>query len=254
MIDTHAHIYLKEFKDQDALIQQAKSKGIERIYMPNINSETLDDMLELQERYPNYAYAMFGLHPCYVKKDFDKELYIIEDYLKKHADKCVAIGEIGIDLYWDKTTLARQMDAFKIQMDWAKAYKRPIVMHIRNSMKQVLAILEQVHDEHLWGIAHCFTGSAKQAKRLLKLEGLSVGIGGVITYKGGLDTVVKDIPLERIVLETDSPYLAPEPHKGEQNTPAYLPIVAKALAKAKDLSTQEVISQTSKNAISIFKN
>ena len=251
MIDTHAHIYLDDFRDdRNDMLQRAYEAGVERIYMPNIDHTSIDNMLELEAKDP-HCIAMMGLHPCYVKKGFERELYTIEEWLTKR--KFAAVGEIGTDLYWDKTFWEQQKEAFRVQVGWAKKYNRPVVIHCRESINETIELVEELKDDNLRGVFHCFSGDLDQAKRIVKL-GFFLGIGGVATFKkGGLDNVLPEIALESIVMETDSPYLAPVPHRGKRNEPGYLALVAKRIAEIKEVAEADIRSVTSRNAETLFK-
>jgi len=219
--------------------------------MPNVDHQSIDGMLELESRFPNQCTAMMGLHPCSVKKDFERELYIVEDWLSKR--KFSAVGEIGTDLYWDKTFWDQQQEAFLIQVKWAKQYDLPIIIHCRESIDETIALVENQQDGKLTGIFHCFSGNAEQAARIIKL-GFYLGIGGVATFKnGGLDKVLPEIDLAHLVLETDSPYLAPVPHRGKRNEPAYIPLVAKRISEIKNCSIEDIQKSTTQNALKLFK-
>jgi TatD DNase family protein len=250
-IDSHAHIYLKEFSvDRTEMINKAKENGVEQIYMPNIDHTSIDDMLSLEESSSGACVAMMGLHPCSVKKDFEKELYLVESWLNKR--KFAAVGEIGTDLYWDKTFWSQQQEAFKIQVNWAKQHRLPVVIHCRESIDETIVMVESLKDEHLRGVFHCFSGNLEQAKKIIDL-GFYLGIGGVATFKnGGLDKVLPDIGLTNIVLETDSPYLAPVPHRGKRNEPAYITLIAERVAALMQCDLTEVALATTKNANSLF--
>jgi TatD DNase family protein len=252
MIDTHAHIYLEEFeKDIDEVIARCEELAIEKIYMPNIDHTSIDDMLELEERYPNTCVSMMGLHPCSVKKGFEKELYLVEEWLGKR--NFVGVGEIGTDLYWDKTFWNEQQEALNIQLDFAKQYEIPAILHCRDSIDETIEIVGNKQDEKLTGIFHCFSGSVAQAEKVIDM-GFYIGIGGVSTFKnGGMDKVLPHLPLDKLVLETDSPYLSPVPHRGKRNEPAYVALVAKRIAELKSISEDEVKEATTRNAKSIFK-
>ncbi|HEY9004527.1 MAG TPA: TatD family hydrolase [Ohtaekwangia sp.] len=250
-IDTHAHIYLEEFAaDRADMLARCEAQGVRKIYMPNVDHTSIDNMLELESRSQGTCMAMMGLHPCYVKKDFQRELYLVEEWLSKR--KFAAIGEIGTDLYWDKTFWEQQKEAFTIQVQWARQYNLPIVIHCRESIDQTIELTGQLSDGKLKGIFHCFSGNLEQAQRIIKL-GFLVGIGGVATFKnGGLDKVLPDIALEHLVLETDSPYLAPVPHRGKRNEPAYIPLVAAKVASLKNIAIEEVQRTTTANALKLF--
>jgi TatD DNase family protein len=219
--------------------------------MPNIDHTSVDSMLETEAANPGLCLAMMGLHPCSVKKDFQKELYQIEDWLNKR--KFIGIGETGIDLYWDKTFLAQQQEALQIQVDWAIKFKLPLILHTRDSFTETYEIIARNRHENLTGIFHCFSGTAEEAKKAIDLN-FYLGIGGVSTFKnGGLDKVLPEIPLERIVLETDCPYLAPVPHRGKRNEPAYLKLIAEKVAQIKNIPVDELAEQTTQNAQLLFK-
>jgi TatD DNase family protein len=252
LIDTHAHIYSTKFdSDRDQIISEIREAGIERIYMPNVDVETIDRMLECEARYGDLCIPMMGLHPCDVKEDFHQQLYVMEDWLSKRP--FAAVGEIGTDLYWDKTTFEIQKEALEIQIGWAKRYSLPIVLHCRESIDETIEIIEKAQDGTLTGIFHCFTGTVVQAQKIIKL-GFLLGIGGVSTYKnGGLDLVLPSLGIENLVLETDAPYLAPVPHRGKRNTPAYLPHIAQRVGDLLQLSAEAVAVATKANALNLFK-
>ncbi len=251
-IDTHAHIYLNEFStDLHDILNRCTDVGVHKIYMPNIDHTSIDLMLETEHRYPTQCISMMGLHPCSVKKDFEKELYRVEEWLSKR--KFAAVGEMGTDLYWDKTFWEQQKEAFRIQVGWAKKYNLPIVIHCRESVDETINLLEPLLDGKLKGVFHCFSGSFEQAKKITAM-GFYLGLGGVATFKnGGLDKVIPDLELDNLVLETDSPYLAPVPHRGKRNTPGYIPLIAAKVAELKKVTLQELSGITTANAIRLFK-
>lgn len=251
-IDTHAHIYAEEFdNDRADVINECVINDVTEIFMPNVDHRSIDRMLEVESRWSG-CHPMMGLHPCSVKKDFQRELYIVEEWLAKR--KFTAIGEIGTDLYWDKSFWHQQCEAFEIQVKWAVQYGLPVVIHCRESLNETIQLVERLQDGKLTGIFHCFSGTSEQASAIINLN-FYVGIGGVATFKnGGLDSVLPDVGLDRIVLETDSPYLAPVPHRGKRNLPAYIPLVAKKVADIKKVPAEEVKKQTTLNARSIFRN
>ncbi len=251
MIDTHAHIYLEQFEnDRASIIKNSKKAGVKAIYMPNIDTTTVDNMLAIEKTYPDYCLSMLGLHPCSVKENFEKELKTLKKYLDKIP--FIAIGEIGIDLYWDKTFFEQQQQAFIIQSTWAKERNLPVVIHSRNAMSEIIDLLKICKDENYFGVLHCFTGTLEEAHTLIDL-GFKLGIGGVATFKkGGLDSVLKNIDLKHIVLETDSPYLSPTPYRGKRNEPSYLPYIVEKIAYFKNSSSEVVIKQTTKNAKILF--
>ena len=249
-IDTHAHIYAEEFDgDRQDMIERFRENGIMKIFMPNVDHTSIDKMLDLESRWEG-CYAMMGLHPCSVKKGFERELYIVEEWLSKR--KFSAVGEIGTDLYWDKTFWDQQCEAFNIQVAWAKSFGLPVVIHCRESLDETIALVEKLQDGKLTGIFHCFGGTAEQAEKITKLN-FFLGIGGVATFKkSGLDDVLPEVPLDRIVLETDSPYLSPVPHRGKRNEPAYIPLIGQRVADIKKVSLDEVKEKTTLNALNIF--
>jgi len=250
-VDTHAHIYLDDFKaDLDEVINNAVDQSIGRIYMPNIDSTSIDDMMEVENRYPDSTFSMMGLHPCSVKKNFEKELYTVEDWLGKR--KFVGLGEIGTDLYWDKTFWEQQKEALRIQLRLAASYHIPAIIHCRESIDETIEIIEEEKTDQLCGIFHCFTGSVIQAEKIIKL-GFKIGIGGVSTFKnGGLDLVIPDIELTDIVLETDSPYLAPVPFRGKRNMPSYITLVAERVAELKGIPIEQLEESTTELANRLF--
>ena len=250
-IDSHAHIYLSQFKeDLPDILEQSQQEGVTRIYMPNIDHTSIDDMMEVEQQYSESCFAMMGLHPCSVKKGFEKVLYIVEEWLAKR--KFVAVGEIGTDLYWDKTFWEQQQEAFRVQVEWAKQYNLPVVIHCRDSINETIELVEQLKDDSLTGVFHCFSGDLDQAQRIINM-GFVLGIGGVATFKnGGLDKVIPDVSLDHLVLETDSPYLAPVPHRGKRNEPAYIPLVAKKIASLKEVGLDEVAAKTTLNSLKLF--
>lgn len=253
MIDTHTHLYSEEFDgDRSEMIQRALDKGISKFFLPAIDSGYHENMLTLECEYPGKIFAMMGLHPTYVKPEsWENELQIVENYLKQR--KFCAVGEIGIDLYWDKSTLDIQIKAFEQQIDWAIAYDLPIVIHTRESFDEVFEVLERKKHPKLRGIFHCFSGSLEQATHAIDLNFL-LGIGGVVTFKNGkIDQFLHEIPLEKIVLETDSPYLAPVPHRGKRNESAYLDLVVGKLVDIYKIDFAEIDRITTENADKIFQ-
>lgn len=249
-IDTHAHIYSEEFdKDREDVLRRSNESNTVEIFMPNLDHTSIDGMMEVEGKHPNCK-AMMGLHPCSVKRDFEKELYLMESWLGKRA--FAAIGEMGTDLHWDKTFWPQQQEAFKIQVGWAKKYKRPIVIHSRESIDETIQLLEPLLNDSLTGVFHCFSGTLEQAKQIVSM-GFFIGIGGVVTFKnGGLDKVLPELDLNFAVLETDCPYLAPVPHRGKRNEPAFIPLIAKRVAELKKITVEEVMAQTTENAGRLF--
>lgn len=231
-------------------MQRCLDNGISRLFLPNVDSASIDLVASQVATFPEYCFPMLGLHPCDVKENWQQELDTIYEAIPQH--KIYAIGEIGIDLYWDKNTLDNQILAFKIQINWAKELKLPIVIHCRDSFDEVFAVLKEEKDDKLRGILHCFTGNLEQANKLIDL-GFYLGIGGVVTYKNsGLDKVVQEIDLKHIVLETDSPYLTPVPHRGKRNESSYLVYVAEKVADLHQMSVEEVAAITTANSKVVF--
>jgi TatD DNase family protein len=253
LTDTHAHIYLEEFAHQrDAMMERAGAAGISKIYMPAIDSASFDDLLHTEKQFPNTCFAMVGLHPCYVKENYQEELDKVQAWLKQRS--FAAIGECGLDFYWDKTYVKEQNIALEQQIAWAIEYKRPIVLHTRNATRETIEVVAKYRNTGLRGIFHCFGGTLQEANDIIEL-GFLLGIGGVLTYKNaGLDQVIREIDLKHIVLETDAPYLTPVPHRGKRNEPAYLNLVAEKLAEIKEIDLEEVARVTSGNAENVFKN
>lgn len=254
MIDTHTHLYSEDFEtDRKEMIERAFNKGVSRFYLPAISSETHEKMLQLEEHYPGKIFAMMGLHPCSVQPEsWQNELEIVKKYLDSRD--FAAVGEIGIDLYWDKSTLDIQQKAFDVQIDWALEKDLPIVIHTRESFDQVFEVLEHKRNSRLRGIFHCFSGNLDQAKRAIEL-GFILGIGGVVTFKNGkIDQFLHQIPLEKIVLETDAPYLAPVPFRGKRNESSYLELVAGKLVNIYKTDFTDIDRITTQNALKIFKH
>lgn len=252
-IDTHTHLYSDAFEnDRSEIIKTAISMGVTKFLLPNIDESSIDGMFSLQNEFPNHCYPMLGLHPCSVTKNFEKSLQKIEALIPKN--NIIAIGEIGIDLYWDKSLLNEQIEAFKTQIDWAKALKLPIVIHVREAFDEVFSILDELNDSSLTGVFHCFTGNKTQAEKVLSYGGFKLGIGGVVTFKNaGLDKVLSEINLDHLILETDSPYLAPTPHRGKRNESTYIPIIAEKLAQIYQKDILEIGQITTANAESLFR-
>lgn len=251
LIDTHSHIYLPEFeKDRSNMLEKSEKEGVSKILMPAIDSSTHTVMLELEEERPLTCISMIGLHPCSVKENYLFELKIVRDYLEKRSFK--AVGEIGLDFYWDKTFTEQQYAAFNQQIEWALHFDLPIVIHSRNSTDECIEVVSKHQKGKLRGVFHCFSGDIVQAKRVIDL-GFYLGIGGVVTFKNsGLDKVMEEISLEHVVLETDAPYLAPVPFRGKRNEPAYLKYVAEKLAGIKNVEIDEVAKITTDNAEKLF--
>jgi len=253
LIDTHTHLYLEQFRDDiDDVISRAKAVGVEKFYLPSINSKYNKSMHDLEKKYPDDVFCMIGLHPCYVDDNFDLEIDFVKKQIEKHDYK--AIGEIGIDLFHEKKYLDQQVDAFEEQIKLAIDYDLPIVIHSRDSFDEIFEVLEKFKCEKLRGIFHCFTGNIDQAHRIIDLN-FHLGIGGVLTFKNGkISEFLNEIPINKIVLETDSPYLAPSPHRGSRNESSYLKIIADKLAKVYNLEIDEISNITQQNSIEIFGN
>ena len=251
LTDTHTHLYYETNVEKQAqLMERCLANHISRLFLPNVEVKSIEMIDNLVKRYPENCFAMAGLHPCDVKEDYTQQLLTIYDSIASR--KIYAIGEIGIDLYWDKTTLQIQQDAFKQQITWAKDLNLPIVIHCREAFDEVFEVLEAEKDEKLRGIFHCFTGNLLQAKRAISLN-FYLGIGGVVTYKkAGLDLVLAEIPIENIVLETDSPYLAPVPFRGKPNESSYLIFIAQKMAEIYRMSLEEVAAVTTENSKIVF--
>ncbi len=250
--DTHTHIYSDKFTDdQEVTINRAFDAGVSRMFMPNIDLDSINGMHQLADNYPNNCFPMMGLHPCDVKANYDKVLSDMKAHFKNR--KYYAIGEIGIDLYWDKTFLSQQEHAFRTQIEWAKEMNLPIVIHCREAFEEILAILDELNDEKLRGIFHCFTGTIEQAKHILNYGDFYLGIGGVVTFKkAGLDKIVEQLSIHDLVLETDAPYLAPTPYRGKRNEPSYIPHIAEKVAELLNLSLSQVAEITTSNSKTIF--
>ncbi len=251
--DTHAHLYLEEFdSDRQQAVSRALDAGVKYIFLPNIDSGSIKAMQDAGCRWPDICYPMMGLHPTSVKANFRDELDIVRKYLADKAYRFVAVGEIGIDLYWDKTFEKEQKEAFNIQLDLALEYYLPVAIHTRNSMEVALEILEARNDKGLRGVFHCFSGDVTQAERAVKM-GFYLGIGGVVTYKkSGIADVVAAMPLENLLLETDAPFLPPVPHRGQRNESSYIPLIAHKISEIKNVSLEEVGRVTTNNALKLF--
>lgn len=251
LVDTHAHLYLEEFdNDRELVIKNAEKAGIKKIYFPAIDSGTHEKMLQVEKQYTGTFYSMMGLHPCSVKDNFKDELLIVQDYLSKR--KFAAIGEIGLDFYWDKTFISQQYEVFETQMQWALDNHLPIVIHTRNAMQETINTVKPFAAKGLRGIFHCFGDSYETALQIIDM-GFYLGIGGVATYKkAGLENVLDKISIENIVLETDAPYLTPVPNRGKRNESSYIKIIAEQVARIKNISLEEVAEATTINAQKIF--
>jgi TatD DNase family protein len=253
LIETHAHLYSEQFRpDQAEALHRAVAAGVETILLPNVDRATIDAMLELEAAAPATCHAMMGLHPCSVGPDFEKELQLVADWLSQRP--FVAVGECGIDLYWDKTYLPQQQEALRTQLVLAKQYDLPIVLHTRSAFEEAFALVAEAQDGTLRGVFHCFSDGLAEAERIIALGGFKLGIGGVATFKnGGLDKVLPHLDVAHLVLETDCPYLAPVPYRGKRNEPAYLPLVLHRVASLLGQTPEAVAEATTRNAQNLFR-
>ena len=251
LTDTHSHLYSEEFdEDREKMIQSAIDLGVSRLFVPSIDSSYTQKMYGLETQFPENVFLMMGLHPCYVKENYEDELaHVITELASR---KFAAIGEIGIDLFWDKSFLKQQQSVFVKQIQLAKQYKLPINIHCRDAFNEVLEILEQEKSAELWGIFHCFTGDFNQAKQAIS-SGMKLGIGGVATFKNGkIDQFLNEIDLKHIVLETDAPYLAPVPYRGKRNESSYIKVIAEKLSEIYQLPIEDIAAITTQNSKDIF--
>lgn len=251
LVDTHAHLYEKGFKDDfEQMLARAEARQVKKMFLPNVDSETAPELVALCKAYPDRFFGMMGLHPCSVKENYQEELARIFSWFEK--EKFYAVGEIGIDLYWDKTFLKEQIDAFSFQLQKSQAYALPVAIHCREAFDEIYEVVSSAEFKSVRGIFHCFSGTEEQAFKLIEL-GYYLGIGGVCTFKnGGLDKALKNVPLENLVLETDAPYLAPVPYRGKRNETSYLLEIAQRLADIKETSAARVAEITTENAYKIF--
>lgn len=252
-IDTHTHLYSTEFDtDRTEVVENAIKAGVKTLLLPNIDVASIEPMYSLCAEFPQNCFPMMGLHPGYVNENWENDLAQIKQAL--FEKKNYAVGEIGMDLYWDKTFIEEQKKAFRIQIEWAKELNLPIVIHAREAFDEIFEILDELNDATLTGVFHCFTGTLEQAHKIQSYGGFYLGIGGVLTYKKSeLPTVLEEIPLEQIVLETDAPYLPPTPHRGKRNESQFLLHVAEKVAEVKNCSLMEVARITSENAEKLFQ-
>ncbi|WP_233145434.1 TatD family hydrolase [Labilibacter marinus] len=253
IIDTHSHIYSEQFdEDRDEMIHRAFEAGVEYILMPNVDVESIDAMLAIEDKYPTQCISMMGLHPTSVDEKYQEQLKIMRSWFDKR--RFCAVGEIGIDLYWDKTFLSEQIKAFKTQIQWAIDLDLPIVIHARDAFDEIFEVLDNMDITGLTGVFHSFTGNIEQAKKVLSYGCFKMSINGVVTFKNsGLGKVVEQLSIQDLVLETDAPYLTPTPFRGKRNEPAYTDLVSKKLAELFNMSQDEVNSITSASAKSLFK-
>lgn len=252
LIDSHSHLYLPEFEDdREEVISRALDKNIAKILLPNISKDTVEAVLNMADKYPGICYPMIGIHPTSIKEDYRQQLKVVSENLKKN--KFIAIGETGIDLYWDKTFIKEQETAFREQVKTAKKEGLPIVIHSRESLEEIINILDDEGTGGLEGVFHSFTGNIEQAREVIK-RGFMIGTGGIITFKNsGLDSIIESVDLEHLILETDSPYLAPVPMRGKRNESSYLLHIAEKLAEIKNLPLEEIARITTANSINLFK-
>lgn len=252
MIDTHAHIYAEEFDaDRPEMIQRASDAGVAHIILPNIDAESLPRMLELEAAYPSFCHAAIGLHPTSVKDNYEQELALVRSELERRS--YIAIGEIGIDLYWDKTFLNEQLIAFRTQLDWALEYQLPVIIHVRDSMQVTLEAMEPYRGKGLRGVFHSFTGDASDVEAIHSFGGFLFGINGIVTFKNThLRELIPQMGINNIVIETDAPYLSPVPYRGKRNESAYLTYMVNTLAAALNQSAEEIDQKTTENALALF--
>ncbi|MCO6495441.1 MAG: TatD family hydrolase [Bacteroidetes bacterium] len=253
LIDTHSHLFVADFdNDRAEVIKRAKEAGVEKVFLPNIDFDSIIPMNNLSAEYADFCYSMIALHPCDVKENYEEILDKIEKELFENQSKYFGIGETGIDLYWDKSTFDIQVKSFERHISWSRQTKLPIIIHARDSINELIEILSKPKNKDIIGVFHCFTGDLEQAKKIIDL-GFYLGIGGVLTYKkSGLDEVLKILDLNRIVLETDSPYLAPVPMRGKRNESSFIRHVAEKLAEIKGVTVEDIGEITSQNACKLF--
>jgi len=251
LIDTHCHLYSEEFQeDRREMIRRAQDAGVTHFMLPNIDLRSMDPMMELEREYPGQCHAMMGLHPCYVKEDADHQLEVVRDSLA--VRKFVAIGEIGLDFYWDLSYREKQFEAFRKQLEWSLQHQLPVVIHSRQSLRECIDTVQEVGRGAIRGIFHCFGGSRAEAEEIMEF-GMYLGIGGVVTFrKSGLDEVIREVGLSRVVLETDAPYLAPVPFRAKRNESSYLVYIAEKIAEVRNMSYEEVARITTANALEVF--
>ena len=253
-VDTHTHLYLDEFdNDREQVVRNAIDKGVKYIFLPNIDSSSIEGMMDLSDKSPGHCFPMMGLHPTSVKANYQEELALVEEHLSSSGNRFYSLGEIGIDLYWSREFESCQLSAFSFQLDLAVKYNLPVVIHTRNSFEQAVNVIEEKNNPAIRGVFHCFGGSLKQAEKAIEL-GFLLGIGGIITYKNsGLQKVVEMVGLEHLVLETDAPFLPPVPYRGQRNESKYIPVIAQKIAEIKGTSIDEVAQITTSNALKLFK-
>lgn len=256
IIDTHSHLDGEEFADDlPEVIQRAKDAQVEKILVPNVNLQGLPHLIEVCDAYPGYLYPMIGLHPEDVKDDYQTQLDQMLMLLKENPNRFCAIGEVGLDFYWDETYRNQQLEAFEQQIQWAKQFGKPLMIHARNAFEEIVEIMERHRDDRLEGVFHCFTGTEDEARKLLSFDGFKLGIGGVLTFKKStLPEVLKNaVPLSRIVVETDSPYLAPVPHRGKRNESAFIIEIVRRLTEIYACNWVNIATETKKNAYFLLR-
>lgn len=254
LTDTHTHLYAKEFDpDRAVVLQRSIDAGVSRLFLPNIDSNSVSGMLELVKQYPENCFPMAGIHPCSVNLSYEEQLKEVEERFSRKEINYCAIGEIGLDFYWDTNFAAQQKIAFRKQLEFALKYQLPVILHVRKAFKETFEIVKEYNCRELKGIFHCFSGNLEEANQVLSLKGFYLGIGGVVTFKNsGLSELLPQISLDHIVLETDAPYLAPVPYRGKRNESAYITFIAQKVAELKKCSIEEVAEQTTNNSIAIF--
>ena len=254
-VDTHTHLFVDAFdEDRSEIVQKAINAGVEKMLLPNIDIDTIDAMNDLAKDFPTNCYPMMGLHPGSIKEDWRERLEIISKNLFEGEQEYVAVGEIGMDLYWDKTFVKEQAEAFRMQVEWAKELKLPIVIHAREAFEPIFEILDEINDDSLTGVFHCFTGTIEQAQHVLSYGGFKLGIGGVLTYKkAALDKVLENIDLKHLILETDSPYLSPVPFRGKRNESSYILHVAEKLTEVYNVPLATIEQVTTASATELFQ-
>ena len=255
MIDTHSHIYGEEFdEDRSSAVERARQAGVEAILLPNINMDSIRPMLNLCSEHPGFCYPMMGLHPEDVRDDYSKVLDMMYEEVNSAGNRYIAIGEVGLDFYWDETYRSQQIEAFERQVCWARDFNLPLVIHTRSAHRELVDVMKDHRNDALTGIFHCFGGTQEEAEELLTFEGFVLGIGGVVTYKKStLPDVLRNVPLERIVLETDAPYLAPMPHRGKRNESAFVADTMKRIAEIYEMEPSEVDKVTTATAKRLFR-
>jgi len=252
LIDTHTHLYLPEFDEDRALVvQRAKEQGVQQCILPNIDSESMPQVQKMLAEFPDFCHAAMGLHPTSVKENFEEELAVIYQELKK--GKYLAVGEMGIDLYWDKSFYEQQKEAFRVQATWAVEFNLPLIIHSRDSFNEIFSLMDDLWTPQLRGVFHCFTGTHEQATKIVNDYGFKLGIGGVLTFKNStLREEIQDIDTKHLVLETDAPFLAPAPKRGKRNESAYVSLLAQRLAEVKKCSLEEIARISTQNAVDLF--